>query len=409
MIVPRLSIIVPTRERADTLLYTLQTIVEQKYQQCEIIVSDNYSQDNTKQVVESFFDDRINYLNTGKRVSMSENWEFALKHARGDFITYIGDDDGFIPDAVGSAMEILDKHKLNALVWEKAEYCWLDYVDERMRNWISLKNDSYTLQIVSGPNKLRKVMKFREGYTKLPCLYNGIVRKCLVDSLRLQSSNGIFFNSISPDVFSGIALSMAVGNYLSTDYPFSVNGASRFSNGTSFMRQKAGKENQSPSAKFLAENNYEYDSRILLAPSTITCLMGEYMQAKRYLSSLELPDPSWGLYVKSLIKSANRVFLPYEVLQSAAYTAKKIGLKIKIPECLDNVNNILSPNIGFARDRFNFISPNKMVENIYDACQLVAGMLPKASLIDIRSPASVFMRRIAACFLIELKKLYRSS
>ena len=92
----KFNVIIPTRERADTLLHCLRTIVSQNYENLDIIVSDNFSQDNTREVVESFSDPRIKYINTGKRVSMSHNWEFALHHVQGDYVTFVGDDDGFL-------------------------------------------------------------------------------------------------------------------------------------------------------------------------------------------------------------------------------------------------------------------------------------------------------------------------
>ena len=75
------NVIVPTRERADVLLHCLRTIVAQDYERLKIIVSDNFSQDHTEEIVRSFRDERISYLNTGARLSMSHNWEFALGHA----------------------------------------------------------------------------------------------------------------------------------------------------------------------------------------------------------------------------------------------------------------------------------------------------------------------------------------
>lgn len=405
---PKLSVIVPTRERSDTLAHTLRTLTNQDYVDCEIIVSDNYSQDNTKQVVESFSDARIYYINTGKRVSMSENWEFALGHARGEFITYIGDDDGFIPGAITMAMTILEKYHMNALVWEKVEYCWPDYIDEGMRNWFSLKNKEYTLRLINGRKKLRQIIRFVDGYTKLPCLYNGIVRKSLIDELRMKSTNGVFFNSISPDVYSGIVLSQVVGNYLSTDFPFSVNGASRHSNGTSFMRQQTGVVKDSPNEKFFTENQCKYDQRLLMAPSILLVVIGEYMQAKQYLPGLNLPNPSWNLYVNSLIKSTKNSFLPDEVLQSAAHTVKQLSLKTKVPNQTRGKDITLQPSIGFVGNSFNFIAPQKMVENIYDACQLIAGMLPDINNIQLSSPINGLVRRVMNFLIIELKNLYRS-
>lgn len=404
---PKLSVIIPTRERADTLVHTIRTLVDQDYSDCEIIISDNCSQDNTRQIVESFSDSRLRYINTGKRVSMSDNWEFALRHAGGSFITYIGDDDGFIPGALAGAMAILEKSQMNALVWEKIEYCWPDYIDENMRNWFSLKNRGCTLRIMSGRRKLRQVIRFRDGYAKLPCLYNGIVKKSLVDELKNQSKSKAFFNSISPDVYSGIALGMIVGSYLYTDYPFSVNGASRHSNGTSFSRQRIdGVDN--PHIKFIAENQRIYDTRLCMGPSPLICVMGEYLLAKQFLPKLHFQDPSWSIYVNSLIKSARSAFLPSEVLQSANYTIEQLGLKIKVPEQKDIANVVTQPNLGFVGNSFSFIAPHKMVENVYDACQLVAGMLPDVTHIQYRSALNIFAKRVLDCLMIEAKDLYRS-
>ena len=76
---PLLSLIIPTRERAETLAFTLATALEQQSRDYEIIVSDNASADHTKAVVDKLDDARIHYFNTGQRLSMCGNYEFALE------------------------------------------------------------------------------------------------------------------------------------------------------------------------------------------------------------------------------------------------------------------------------------------------------------------------------------------
>jgi hypothetical protein len=51
-------------------------------------------------VVASFKDPRIRYVNTGKHLSMSHNWEFALSHVEKGYVTFVGDDDGLLPGAI---------------------------------------------------------------------------------------------------------------------------------------------------------------------------------------------------------------------------------------------------------------------------------------------------------------------
>jgi glycosyltransferase involved in cell wall biosynthesis len=106
VVVPKITVIVPTRERCDVLQHCLQTLTMQDYQHLEILVSDNFSADATKEVVASAGDPRIRYINTGRRLSMSHNWEFALSHVRDGWVTFIGDDDGLPPGAIASVSDL---------------------------------------------------------------------------------------------------------------------------------------------------------------------------------------------------------------------------------------------------------------------------------------------------------------
>ena len=121
---PKLTVIIPTRERADTLFHTLRTVVEQDYENLEIIVSDNASNDNTEAIVRRFSDPRLNYINTGQRLGMSENWEFALGHVKGDFVMYLGDDDGLLPEACSDVAKIISSTDTKAVIWNKPDYNW---------------------------------------------------------------------------------------------------------------------------------------------------------------------------------------------------------------------------------------------------------------------------------------------
>jgi glycosyltransferase involved in cell wall biosynthesis len=91
----KISIVIPTRNGAPYLRYCIETCLASDDQNLEVIVSDNCSSDNTREVVASFSDNRLHYYNTGASLSMRQNYEFVLPKATGDYIVYIGDDDGF--------------------------------------------------------------------------------------------------------------------------------------------------------------------------------------------------------------------------------------------------------------------------------------------------------------------------
>ena len=110
----RFTVVIPTRERCDTLEYSLRTLTEQPYPHLEIIVSDNDSADATRDVVRANGDPRIRYINTGRRLSMSGNWEFALAHVTEGWVTFLGDDDGLVPNCFERVNEIVDRTGVRA-------------------------------------------------------------------------------------------------------------------------------------------------------------------------------------------------------------------------------------------------------------------------------------------------------
>ena len=76
---PFISVVIPTRNRAHLLRYALQSVVTQDWDDFEIIVSDNDSSDNTRQVVERYADKRIRYVRTDKYLYLYDHCIFAFR------------------------------------------------------------------------------------------------------------------------------------------------------------------------------------------------------------------------------------------------------------------------------------------------------------------------------------------
>src|SRR6516225_10445279 len=135
----KFTVIVPTRERPDTLYHCLQTIVRQRYSNFDILVSDNFSQDNTEQVVRSIGDSRIRYINTGRRVGPSRNFDFALSHVKDGWITYLGDDDGLVPHALALANNVIRETGCKALSSKWHHYFWPNFDGAFPPNFLSIR------------------------------------------------------------------------------------------------------------------------------------------------------------------------------------------------------------------------------------------------------------------------------
>lgn len=112
---PKLSICIPTYNRANYLKDCLNSIVEQFENkeisdQIEVVISDNASTDNTTQVVKEFQTKfkNIKYFRNDTNLGVDRNILNMVKKSTGEYCLPIGDDDGFLP---GSLSYILNKIK----------------------------------------------------------------------------------------------------------------------------------------------------------------------------------------------------------------------------------------------------------------------------------------------------------
>lgn len=262
---PFFSVIVPTRERADTLVSTLRTCVGQDFRDMEIIVSDNFSADRTRDVALGFGESRIRYVNAGRRMSMTENWEYALTFATGRFITYVGDDDGLLPNALSDLAQIIERTQCDAITWKWASYFWPDSVDERLRNLCFIPTE-FGYEERDPRLLLQQVLRFGLGYEALPFLYKGVVSRYLIEIVK-RESGGRFFHAQSPDVYSAIVLAAVSRKFIFSKRPYSANGTSRHSNGASQFRCSPRDEPGTPAGVFDSEQNIPFHCNLVFAPS----------------------------------------------------------------------------------------------------------------------------------------------
>lgn len=251
----KINVLIPTRERPDTLYYCLKTVANQNYDNLNIIVSDNFSQDNTMEVVSSIADSRIKYINTGKRISMSHNWEFALNHVSEGWVTFLGDDDGILPGGIARVAKIIKETGVKAVTSKWGFYFWPGSTELENQLTIPLTTGYETRR---SDEWFSKLMRGEANYLDLPYIYTGgFADISVVNAAR--NKDGEFFCSMIPDVYSAIALASTVDRYAMINEPVTVMGVSSHSNGASNFG--AGK-NQEPARKFYSEPNIPFHPRL---------------------------------------------------------------------------------------------------------------------------------------------------
>lgn len=109
---PFFSIVIPTYNRAKLLKATIAITLLQTFKDFELIISNNCSTDETRQVVKSFKDKRIRYFENKKNIGAEPNMIKAFSYARGKYLFSIGDDDFILyEDTLEKVKKILDKNE----------------------------------------------------------------------------------------------------------------------------------------------------------------------------------------------------------------------------------------------------------------------------------------------------------
>lgn len=132
---PKLSICISTLNRADFLRITLGKILPQLTDQCEVLVVDNASTDNTPHVVAELMrrDGRLRYVRKETNLGMDGNFDRAVELARGDYCWLTSDDDVFKPGAVAAVLGALAEEPSAVLVnYEFRDFDLSELLQERV-------------------------------------------------------------------------------------------------------------------------------------------------------------------------------------------------------------------------------------------------------------------------------------
>lgn len=250
---PRFSIIIPTRERPNTLKYTLLTCLHQDFENYEIIVCDNNCSPLTKAVIEEINSEKVVYVRSDRTLAMSDNWELAVSYAKGDYLILIGDDDGLLQNSLGFINEILLKYKSPVLRWNRIYYNWPDIPIKNAANEVHIPLNPI-FQFYTADFVIPKVANFELDYTILPMMYNSAINGQLVKKAK-EMTGRVFIGPI-PDIYSGFIFAYLAKEYLSINYPLTINGGSASSNGLATVVLKE----ESSIAKF---NELNFNSNLL--------------------------------------------------------------------------------------------------------------------------------------------------
>lgn len=108
MVSPRVSVVIATYNRSSVLRYAIECVLAQTVSDWELIVVGDACTDDTEQVVKSFGDERIRFVNlpvnSGEQATPNSE---GMRLARGEYVALLNHDDFWTPDHLAAALEVI--------------------------------------------------------------------------------------------------------------------------------------------------------------------------------------------------------------------------------------------------------------------------------------------------------------
>lgn len=305
---PLFTVIIPQKDRAEYMYHTLRTCMIQDYPNFEVIVSDDCSTDNSVEVISKLAekDPRIKLFAHKQHLGMRDNFEFALNQVRGGYVMALGGDDGLVPGCIWRMYNIIKETGKELLTWRAAAF---DYANDasnghnifRIRRWKRKE-----IKFIKSETFLKKISNTFIYMTEdCPMFYiKGVASMELVNRVKSRTKDNSFYYCPTPDGFSGVVLAGEVDEYVFTNEPLSIGGATLKSQGMNYRRTD--KKSREEAEQFFNDNirrtmHHELASQPY--SPLITLMTADYL-----LTAADLPGWPGNCYTISFEKLIRRTF-----------------------------------------------------------------------------------------------------
>lgn len=112
------SVIIPNYNREKSLPRAVNSVLKQSLQNLEVIVVDDCSVDDSISIISKYEDSRLRILKLEKNSGAAAARNFGIKHAKGEYISFLDSDDYYEPNFLENTYEELSKTR------EAVGFCW---------------------------------------------------------------------------------------------------------------------------------------------------------------------------------------------------------------------------------------------------------------------------------------------
>ncbi len=346
---PILSIVIPTKNRSEYAIKSIESCLRINGREFELIVEDNSTNNDLEKRIAILNDDRLSYRHNNLPIDMNSNFENAIDRASGDYVAVIGDDDSVSNHIVKIAKWCKERNIDSLITSRPSDFVWPDSTSQRLGN---LMTGKLVIRRFSGkvkyPNIEYNLVKcLRSGvadYYSIPRLYYGLVKKEALQ--QLKSEIGCIFPGPSPDMANAIALCFVINNLCWIDYPVFIPGVGAKSGaGLGAQNKHTGKLDEwSHLSKVYIDNWSSFIPKIFA---------GQAIWAEDAIQALE--------------KMKHQEYIKYLNLESvyARCYIKHRSFRKEIRECYKNNKNFSYYNFCIESIKFTLLRFISLFNNLY--------------------------------------------
>ncbi len=216
---PFFSVIIPTKDRPALLRDAMKSVILQDFDDYELIVSDNFNNERTKEVVDEFGSDpRLKYIRPDKELNIPDHWEFAGKKASGKYVLILTDRSFLKQGALKEVYSVIKESKEPSAVFWK-----YGYFNEK-KGVLRSERSEPGFRNFSSLSLLEEFSRTLDAHS-LPRPHVGCYRHDLIEKIR--NDIGALYLPYAPDYTSSLLVLAHIDNVVFIPRPlFFFQGAS---------------------------------------------------------------------------------------------------------------------------------------------------------------------------------------
>jgi glycosyltransferase involved in cell wall biosynthesis len=129
---PTVSVTIPSYNHGKYIKECIQSVLDQSFQDFEIIITDDCSSDNSVEIIESIDDPRIKLFKHTRNFGACIAANNSILHSHGKYIAMLSSDDAWYPEKLAVQVEYLENHHDRAAVFGKVD--WIDESGKKITN-----------------------------------------------------------------------------------------------------------------------------------------------------------------------------------------------------------------------------------------------------------------------------------